>query len=303
MSLILETERLQIRPWTQHDIEQYLTLANDVGYTSFSLPGQFALNPEEAKERIQDRLDLYASKKVGKFLLLSKQTGEVIGTCGFGAYEIDGREEMELGYRLRLQFWGKGYATEAAIGTLKYAFETLNLKRIFAFALPQNQASIRVIERLGGRYLRILNHADLPHALYEIARGEFQEMKSANLDSKSLVRRFWQLFSEQRWDEASTLLHKNFVAVWPQSKERIVGAKNFLDVNRYYPGHHKIEVIHVFEVDDKVLTTVWIEADIGQKTFANSIFDFKDGKILKTEEYWAEPYAAPDWRKQWVEKY
>lgn len=119
----------------------------------------------------------------------------------------------------------------------------------------------------------------------------------------NLVKTFWKLFSEQKWEEASKLLHQDFVATWPQSKERIIGAKNFIDVNRYYPGNHKIEVIHAYEVDNKVLTTVWIEADTGQKTFANSIFDIKDDKIFKTEEYWAEPYASPEWRKQWVELY
>jgi ketosteroid isomerase-like protein len=118
-----------------------------------------------------------------------------------------------------------------------------------------------------------------------------------------LITKFWSLFSEQKWEKASELLHQDFVAQWPQSREKIIGSKNFIDVNRYYPGNHMIEVIHSFEVQNKVLTTVWIEADTGQKTFANSIFEIMDGKILSVEEYWAEPYSAPDWRKQWVEIY
>lgn len=99
------------------------------------------------------------------------------------------------------------------------------------------------------------------------------------------------------------LLHPRFVAVWPQSKERIVGPRNFIDVNRFYPGNHKIEWVHGFEVVGKVITTVWIEADTGQKIFANSYFDIEDGKIIRAEEYWAEPYPAPEWRKKWVESY
>lgn len=118
-----------------------------------------------------------------------------------------------------------------------------------------------------------------------------------------LVKKFWQLFSEQKWDHAAELLHRDFVATWPQSRERMIGAKNFVDVNRYYPGNHKIEVVHVFGLENKILTTVWIEADTGQKTFANSIFDVKDGKIIAAEEYWAEPYPAPEWRKKWTEIY
>jgi hypothetical protein len=123
------------------------------------------------------------------------------------------------------------------------------------------------------------------------------------MDRIDLVRKFWQLFSDKKWDEATNLVHQDFVALWPQSREKIVGPKNFIDVNRYYPGNHKIEVLHIFEISDKVLTTVWIEADTGQKTFANSIFEIKENKICRAEEYWAEPYNAPRWRKKWVEVY
>lgn len=117
-----------------------------------------------------------------------------------------------------------------------------------------------------------------------------------------LVKKFWHLFSEQQWDLAAQLLHPHFMAIWPQSREKM-SAENFIEINRHYPGNHKIQVIHAFEAGDKVLTTVWIEADTGQKTFANSIFDIQDNKLLKAEEYWAEPYSAPENRKQWVELY
>lgn len=127
-------------------------------------------------------------------------------------------------------------------------------------------------------------------------RGEIP----VNLD---LIGNFWRLFSDQKWEEAKRLLHAEFIAVWPQSKERIVGPQNFIDVNRFYPGNHRIDLVHAHELDGKVITTVWIEADTGQKTFANSYFDFKDGKIVRAEEYWAAPYAAPEWRKKWVETY
>ena len=123
-----------------------------------------------------------------------------------------------------------------------------------------------------------------------------------NKANANLVKKFWQLFSDQKWDAAAELLHPNFQALWPQSREKMT-AKNFIEVNRNYPGNHKIEVLHAFEVDQKVITTVWIQADTGQKTFANSIFDIQDNKILRIEEYWAEPYKASESRQQWVELY
>ncbi len=123
------------------------------------------------------------------------------------------------------------------------------------------------------------------------------------INNLSLVKKFWHHLSYQQWDDAAILLHSDFIATWPQSKEKIKGANNFISVNRHYPGNHRIDVIHAFNVENKVITTVWMEADSGQKTFAHSIFEFQDGKIFMVEEYWAEPYAAPDWRKQWVEIY
>jgi ketosteroid isomerase-like protein len=117
------------------------------------------------------------------------------------------------------------------------------------------------------------------------------------------VKNFWQLFSEQKWDEAKVFLSADLVVEWPQSRERMKGPENFVDVNRNYPGNHQIEVIHAHVVAEKVITTVWIVGDNGQKTFANSYFDLQDGKITRIEEYWAEPYAAPEWRKKWVELY
>jgi ketosteroid isomerase-like protein len=119
--------------------------------------------------------------------------------------------------------------------------------------------------------------------------------------NQKLIQKFWQKISDQKWDEVKGLLHPDFVAVWPQSKEKMIGGENFVNVNKFYPGNHRVDLVHIHEAGSTVFTTVWIVADTGQKTFACSYFEVKDGKILKAEEYWAEPYAAPEWRKPWVE--
>jgi len=66
-----------------------------------------------------------------------------------------------------LNFWGKGYAKEAAKAMLSYGFGDLKLARIMAFVLPQNKASVRILNQLGFRYLHDFVHAGLPHCLYE----------------------------------------------------------------------------------------------------------------------------------------
>ncbi len=125
MSVLLETDRLTIRPWndSSSDVEHAIALAKDIGYVCFSLPGQLVGTPDAAKVLIKDRMDLFIAKKISKFLVLHKETSEPIGTCGLAPYLLDGQEEMELGYRFCLKHWGKGYATEASHALLDYAFQ------------------------------------------------------------------------------------------------------------------------------------------------------------------------------------
>ncbi len=169
MNLLLETDRLILRPWQESDVDHYMRLSKDIGYNSFCVPGQFFVeNDEQAKAKISQRVNLFRERGLGKFPVFIREDGEFIGTCGLDPYLVDGNAEIELGYRLLLRQWSKGYATEAARAILRYGFEQLNLPRIIAFALPQNRASINVIERMEFDYLREFIHAGELHRLYEM---------------------------------------------------------------------------------------------------------------------------------------
>ena len=166
--MILETERLVLRNWRESDVGHYLVLANDVGYNCFSPPGYFlARTTKEASAKIRERMLLFQERKLGKFPIFLRATGEFIGTCGMEPFDLAGQPEVELGYRLCLKFWGDGYAKEAATAILSYGLGDLRLARIMAFALPQNRASLRVLEKLGFQYLRDFIHAGLAHRLCE----------------------------------------------------------------------------------------------------------------------------------------
>ena len=169
--LTLETERLTLRNWLETDVASYMLLATDVGYNCFSPPGRFLVSSaEEAREKIRERINLFERHKLGKFPVFLKATGEFIGTCGMEPFELDGRGEVELGYRLCLKHWGFGYAEEAAAAILRHGFGALHCARIMAFVLPQNRASVKILEKLGFRYLREFMHYDLSHRLYEYPR-------------------------------------------------------------------------------------------------------------------------------------
>lgn len=169
--LTLETPRLLLRNWRETDVAAYMMLAHDVGYNCFAPPGRFLVHtPEEAKEKVRERMKLFEERKLGKFPILRKETGEFVGTCGVEPFELEGREEIELGYRLCLRHWGHGYATEAAAAIAKYGFDALRRDRIMAFAVPQNRASLKILEKLRFQYLSEFMHAGIPHRLYELSR-------------------------------------------------------------------------------------------------------------------------------------
>lgn len=185
----IQTKRLIIKNWTLDDLPHYLTLSKDVGYNCFTLPGYFQIkNNDETLEKIQQRMNLFQKRGLGKLLLLKKDTSEFVGTCGMDPYLLDGKEEVELGYRICLQHWNQGYASEAAEALLDYGFQQLNLSKILAFAVPQNKQSIRIIQKLGFEYIRDFVHAELPHKLYSLANEQFQTLREVQSENGKINR-------------------------------------------------------------------------------------------------------------------
>ncbi len=114
------------------------------------------------------------------------------------------------------------------------------------------------------------------------------------------VRALWAAFDRFDFQAAAPLLHDDFVCEWPQSQERIRGRDNFIAVNAHYPGQWRCSVRTLIVSGDAVVT----ETDVsdGEVNFvAVSFFTLAEDKIVHLREYWPEPYAAQDWRKQWVE--
>ena len=132
-----------------------------------------------------------------------------------------------------------------------------------------------------------------------------------NKDDLEIASKFWTFISKKNWNAAKELLSDDFQAYWPQSKERITGADNFIAVNKNYPGTHLIEFLSqsssydVWDYTTTVITEVYIESKMPDgkemKLFAISTFEIMDEKIISLREYWADTYPAPEWRKQWVE--
>ena len=91
-------------------------------------------------------------KNLGRWAIHTRATNQFVGWCGLKYLPETG--EIDLGYRLLPDAWGKGYATEAARNTLAYGFTKLGLKTITARAHTENMASLHVLQKIGMQYVR-----------------------------------------------------------------------------------------------------------------------------------------------------
>jgi [ribosomal protein S5]-alanine N-acetyltransferase len=143
------TERVLIRPFTPDtDARQMVRVYCDPEVMRF-IPGG-ALADEEA---VRSLLDTYArtqeERGFSSWALIERDTGELVGDVGFGIFDRTG--EIELGYTLARDYWGRGLATEAAGAALASGLAHLEVRRVIAVVDAENHASLRVPQRLGMR--------------------------------------------------------------------------------------------------------------------------------------------------------
>ena len=151
---ILETERLILRQLTPDDSEFILELLNDPSFIR-NIGDRNVRTVEDACSYILNGpVASYAKNGFGLYLVLLKETGESIGMCGL--IKRDVLDDVDIGYALLPRYWSKGYAVEAAQATKEYAKDVIGLKRIVAIVDPANEGSIRVLEKLGLRYEKMV---------------------------------------------------------------------------------------------------------------------------------------------------
>lgn len=143
---------MRLRPFTMDDlgrIHQQFDGHPDVWKFDPGYPPTREQRQRWLRFRIQE-LQVFS---VGCLALELKSSGELIGCCGLEFCLFDDgthhRPEIEIYYRLGRDYWGCGYATEAARELLRYGFEDLRLERIIAQASAENAASLAVMRRLG----------------------------------------------------------------------------------------------------------------------------------------------------------
>jgi RimJ/RimL family protein N-acetyltransferase len=147
---IIESERLNTCFLTADDAEIWTTYFTNEECCRFMMnPKGYTNALDRAKEWIDFALLRYQNKRGGLKALIHKETGEFIGQCGLLVQEVDGMEELEIGYHLLYEHWHKGYAAEAANAFKDYAFGNDMAPSIVSIINPQNENSKKVAMRNG----------------------------------------------------------------------------------------------------------------------------------------------------------
>ena len=140
-----QTKRLEHRALTVDDSDAFFALNSHPDVMRFT--GEPPLQSlDEAREAIANYPD-FETVGYGRWGCVLKENNSVIGFCGLKY--LDDLDVVDIGYRFFPEYWGQGFATEAAGASMEFGFDTLQLKEIVGFVLPGNAGSIRVLEKLG----------------------------------------------------------------------------------------------------------------------------------------------------------
>ena len=165
MNIIIETNRLLLRTFTEDDASLIYELNLDPDVTRYTHdPIKDLAHAAGILEKII--IPQYVLYNHGRWAVHIRSTLEFLGWCGL-KYRAE-FNEIDLGYRFKKEGWGKGYATEAAWAAIQYGFEKIGLQRIVARAEIDNIGSLKVLEKCGMTYMGDGEVDGYPVKTYEI---------------------------------------------------------------------------------------------------------------------------------------
>lgn len=144
---VLETDRLTLRRFTLEDAPFLLRLLNEPSFLA-NIGDKGVRTEEDARQHLRDGpLASYAAHGFGLWAVQLAATGALIGMCGL--LQRPTLDTPDVGYAFLPEHWGAGYAVEAADGVVRHARDVLGITTLMAITSPDNEASVRVLRRVG----------------------------------------------------------------------------------------------------------------------------------------------------------
>ena len=168
---VITTERLALRRLSLDDFDAVRRIHSDPE-VMWVYGGVFS--EQQTREWIQRNLDRYERDGVGFFAITLKSSSELIGCGGIIMQETDQGIEPEVGYQMRRDQQGNGYATEMARACMDYAFGTLKADHIISLIRPDNMPSRRVAEKNRLTVDREMTFHDMPHVVYRLTKLDWE---------------------------------------------------------------------------------------------------------------------------------
>jgi [ribosomal protein S5]-alanine N-acetyltransferase len=167
MPVLFQTPRLYIRHYTLDDFENFFRLNGDPEIMRYIRPAQprdkSLLFLKEIIARYEEQPGL------GRWGMFSHSDHEFVGS--FAVIPVQNSDKLQLGYSLLKENWGKGYASEAVAGGIRYMFDTLGLTEIAGITFPENTASQKVLLRSGFAFDKMIKEEDGEMNLYMLYKA------------------------------------------------------------------------------------------------------------------------------------
>jgi [ribosomal protein S5]-alanine N-acetyltransferase len=151
---IKETDRLNIRELVPSDSAFIQELLNEPGFLTNIGDRNVRNLPDAARYILNGPALSYENNGFGLWHVELKETKEAIGICGL--IKRDSLEDIDIGFAFLERFWGKGFAVESALACVDFARDVVKTKRLVAITIPSNSGSIRVLEKIGLKFEKMI---------------------------------------------------------------------------------------------------------------------------------------------------